>query len=108
MTQHDIEQLNAKRADFPATAARLVSQPDPMLLDLDEFLVERKRVGGSFRVRCGKAMLGMGQNFFEVTRRGHCRFWILDFGFAIGSWRKRFRSIQNPQSKIQNGQSSIA
>ena len=71
MTQHDIEQLNAKRADFPATATRLVPQPDPMLLDLDEFLVERKRVGGSFRARCGKAALGVGQNFFEVTRRGH-------------------------------------
>ena len=75
MTQHDIEQLNAKRADFPA-AARLMAKADAMFLDLDEFLVERKRVGGSFRARCGKAMLGVGQNFFEVTRGGHFGFWI--------------------------------
>jgi hypothetical protein len=41
VSQQDIDKIGPARADFMATAASLVFQAQPMLFDLQEFLVKR-------------------------------------------------------------------
>src|ERR1700736_2490772 len=47
MAQQNIDKVDAARADFPATAARLMFQAQSMFLDFEELLIYRKNFSGT-------------------------------------------------------------
>jgi hypothetical protein len=71
VAQQNVDQLDAKRANLPAATAVLVAEPQTMLLDLEELLVERERFRRPHRPRGGKVALSVRQDFSEMTRGGH-------------------------------------
>jgi hypothetical protein len=48
-----------------------MAQPQPMLLDFEELLVERQRFCRAHGARRGQFTLGVGQDFSEMTGSGH-------------------------------------
>ena len=44
VAQHDVNQLDAERANLPAASAGLMAQAKPVFLDFQEFLVERQSI----------------------------------------------------------------
>ena len=96
VTQQHVDHFDPERADFPAASTILMAQSEPMLLDFQEPLVERKRI-------CRPHRPGLFRGDEKPA------FWILDCGFWIARKLLR-RLIENRKSKIQNGNrhSSIA
>jgi hypothetical protein len=50
-----------------------MAQPQPMLLDLEEFFVEGQRFRGPHAPGGPELALGMGEDFSKMTRSGHLR-----------------------------------
>jgi hypothetical protein len=105
MLQKDVDELDAQRTNFAATAAVLMAQPEPVFLDFQKLLIERQRIRGPHRPGRGELALSMSENFSEMTGRGHRDFRLAIFEWA---WREFRRSIEIRNSKIENSQSSIA
>ena len=74
MTQHHVNQLDPKRANFPASSSGLMAQAQPVFLDLQELLVERQSIRRLPRARGSKLALRVRQNFLEMTGDGHCEY----------------------------------
>ena len=66
--QQHIDELNASRTDVTACAARLVLEPKPMLLDAEEFFVEREDVRRAACTGRRELSLGVSEHFLEMTR----------------------------------------
>ena len=73
MPQHDVHEAGALRANLPSTAPAVVLQPDAMVLDLEEFLVEREQVRGVELPLGTELLLGVGEDFFPVAERNQRR-----------------------------------
>ena len=71
MTQNDVDQFSAPRANFAAAAAGLMFQAKPMLLELEKFFVSRKNFGRSPLSSRTQLVFSVGQNFFQVSRIRH-------------------------------------
>src|SRR5205814_5048347 len=80
----NIDQFDPQRADFAATAAVLMAESKPMLLDLQELLVKRQRFDRPHCPRRGELALCVRENLSEMTRRGHRG--IFDFRISIFEW----------------------
>jgi hypothetical protein len=72
--QQDVDQLDPKGTDLTAASSVLVTEPQSMLLDLEEFFVERERFRRPHRPGGPELTLGMSEDFSEMTRRGHLHF----------------------------------
>ena len=66
--QQHIHEFGATGADFAAAAAGLMSQAQPMFLDLEKFFVKRKNIGRPVGARRGELTVGVRENFIEMTR----------------------------------------
>src|SRR4029077_6708106 len=95
--QQHVDQFDSQGANFSAAASVLVAEPHPMLLDLEEVLVERQRFHRPHLPRGSEFALGMRQDFSEMSRGGHLHFgfWISDFGLELAE-----TSPLNPKSTI--------
>ena len=69
VSQQNIDKIGPARANFPATAASLMFQAQPMLFDLKKLLVKREDLRRAFFSRGGKLVLSVGQNLFQMSRR---------------------------------------
>ena len=67
MPEHDVQEAGALRADLPPPFARPMLQRDAVILDLEEFLVEREQVLGVQRALGAELLLGVGEHFFAVS-----------------------------------------
>jgi hypothetical protein len=64
MAQENIDKVDAARADFPATAARLMFQAQSMFLDFEELLIYRKNFSGTLPAGGTKLILRVRENLF--------------------------------------------
>ena len=64
--QDDVYDDRALLGDLASAAARLVFEPEPVILDPQEFFIERQEFGLIVHTLGGKFRLGMGQHQFPV------------------------------------------
>ena len=70
MPQHDVQQAGPLRANLPSPAAGPMLQFDPVVLDLEEFFVEREQLLRVQRTLGTELLLGVGEHFFTMSEHG--------------------------------------
>src|SRR5205814_9591297 len=63
----NIDQFDPQRADLAATAAVLMAESKPMLLDFQELLIKRQRFHGPHCPRRGELALCFRENLYDTT-----------------------------------------
>jgi hypothetical protein len=96
MPEHNVDQVSALLTDFPATPAPLMLQANAVILDLQEFLVEREEFRGVQLPLGTELLLGMGKNFFAVS--GHGKIYRVAFreGSATKTPQRRANTTAPP------------
>jgi hypothetical protein len=67
--QQDIDEIDPTRANFPATAARLMIQAQAVLFNLQKPFVDRENFSRALRAGHRELILSMRQDLFEMA--GH-------------------------------------
>jgi hypothetical protein len=68
MPQDDIDQGRPQPANLPSSAAAVMLQPQPMILDLQELLVEREMLRGIELPLRSEFSLRVRQHLFAVAQ----------------------------------------
>ncbi|MGA2220514.1 MAG: hypothetical protein ABSH21_01840 [Verrucomicrobiia bacterium] len=69
--QNDVHDLGASRSDFAAISACAMRHPQPVFLDLEEFLVEIEDLGGFRSGLQNEPLGGVPADFLQVARLRH-------------------------------------
>ena len=91
LAQQNIHHLNPKRANVAASASGLVSQAQPVILDLEKLLVDWQKVRWTLFAGRFELAFGVGQHFVQMTR--HRR-------------QKRSAETLSPQRRLHSDQGS--
>src|SRR4051812_46822673 len=68
MPQHGVEQARSEPTALAPTATTLVLQQDPVLLNLEEFLVQRDQLRSLQLPLLSQLPLGMSEHFFAMSK----------------------------------------
>src|SRR5581483_2439664 len=103
MPQHDIDELRTLLRDLASAAACVMFEPQAVVLDFQEFFVEREQLRRAFLTLQSKLLFSMREDFFTVTEHGQmtisdCGLQISENGLPINFARAKQSAMFNLKS----------